>query len=61
MTIEYNVKIEAETSDEAKMKLDGALRIMKASCKIINATEFLNFAKKIEASPQKIKTALKFI
>lgn len=58
---EFNVKIDAESSEEASQKVDGALRIMKASCTVIPANEFLKFAKKIEQSPEKIKLALKFI
>ena len=58
---QFNVKIQAPDIDQAKRKLSGAIKIMKAGCKVLTLGDFENFADKIEKNKSRIPSAKKYL
>jgi len=58
---QFNVKVQADNSDEAKTLLTAALSLLKTAKTQISANEFLTFAQKLEKKPHFVKTAVKIL
>ncbi len=60
-TFEFNVKIEAENSEQAKALLTAMFDIMKTAKAQTSANDFIKMANKIKAKPALVKQAMLFM
>lgn len=57
----YNVTVDADSNEEAKIFLSAAIKILKTAKQQISAKEFLEFANKLEKQPHMVKIAVKIL